>query len=150
MIGASWIRKFQINMVEKARTQVRQSISSWRERGKASQPQRKNVSNCFLMCTEILNSHENLPLCLLVTCIRQTSLQSLNCTINVITLGVSLEFVSQWLEFQIASEIHTTLTPMWPKRMYLAAISLCRPPAKITPFFKRLGSNSGALTFSGR
>jgi hypothetical protein len=61
MIGASWIRKFQINMVEKARTQVRQSISSWRERGKASQPQRKNVSNCFLMCTEILNSHENLP-----------------------------------------------------------------------------------------
>jgi len=43
-----------------------------------------------------------------------------------------------------------TLTPMCPNLIYLAAISLCSPPANITPFFNKFGSISGALMPSGK
>lgn len=44
----------------------------------------------------------------------------------------------------------TTLTPICPNRMYLAAISLCSPPAKTTPRLSKFGRISGGVRPSGR
>ena len=107
-----------------------------------------------------LPSFQTLRSRLLVARPRQRRPERLDGLVDVVPLGVRLQNIQSVSMIVISSahlkmdkrkeDQHTTLTPIWPMRTYFGAISLCKPPAKMTPLASSFGRRSGPLTPSGR
>jgi hypothetical protein len=63
-------------------------------------------------------------LCFLVTTLSQAIFQGLQSLLNMAPLGIQLCIVSYNALKELELGVLTTLTPIWPKRIYLAATSL--------------------------